>query len=413
MKPLVFHLVVVLFSITALHAQNASPQVMSQSKFESYLEDLQMIKTPAGKMEFAMEVAEKEYFFVGQIQEMALMLPHDNLRYQFALRAFEHAVNPRHYYTVLDAFDKKSTAFRFADAVRNYTSRYLASSHQKSDKIKNLNVSKSYEASRKNYIVSKDINYPDVSTYDNVNTNCGDPIADAQFQQIMDTLTSIQNMEDKKNIAQNIAETNCLSTAQIMKMATTILDDELRHELFAGTYDYVYDADNFVYVKQLIKAKEYKNNMNKILGIEQGPVPFKLKEEGEKDTINYVRNIQQMIENIITPLPDSLQQQDTSKTTVECKIPTREMNEIIAVLMETKMESKRLSEAKKIIKRKNCFTTEQIIRIIKAFEYENSRLNVAKYAYKYTKDQDNYDTVLSVFEADASKKELKDYLNNQ
>ncbi|MEA3449000.1 MAG: DUF4476 domain-containing protein [Bacteroidota bacterium] len=409
MKTFVSYVVIFLFSLSALHAQ----QVMDQSKFESYLEELQMIKTPAGKMEFAMKVAEKEYFFVGQIQEMALMLPQDNLRYQFALLAFEHAVNPRHYYTVLDAFELKSTAFRFADAVRNYTSRYLASSQRRSDKSKTLNVSKSYAANKKHKIISDDLNYPDVSTYDNVNTNCGNPISSGQFQRILDTLKSIQTMEDKTSMAKNIAKKNCLSTAQIMKIGNTILDEEMRYSLFTTTYDYVYDADNFAYVKQLLASKENKKSMNEMLGITQGPVLFKLKEKAKKDTINYAQNIHNTIEKLIKPLPDSLQQKDTSKASVECKVPTREMNEIITVLMEIKMESDRLVEAKKIIKLNKCFTTEQIIRIIKSFEYENSRLNVAKYAYKYTKDQKHYDTVLSMFESDASKEELNTYLKNQ
>ncbi|MGC9331921.1 MAG: DUF4476 domain-containing protein [Bacteroidales bacterium] len=409
MKTFVFYVIIFLFSLSAMDAQ----EVMSQSKFESYLEELQMIKTPAGKMEFAMEVAEKEYFFVGQIQEMALMLPHDNLRYQFALRAFEHAINPRHYYTVLDAFELKSTAFRFADAVRNYTSRYLAGSQQSSDNSNTLNVSKSYAENRKYKVVSDDLNYPDVSEYVNVNTNCRNPISSSQFQHILDTLKSVQTMEDKTSIAKNIAQNNCLSTAQIMKIANTILDEEMRYDLFTATYDYVYDADNFAYVKQLLESKENKKNMNEMLGIKQGPVPFKLKDEEKIDTINYVQNIHNMIEQIIKPLPDSMQQNETSQTSVECKVPTREMNEIIAMLMEIKMESDRLVEAKKIIKLKKCFTTEQIIRIIKNFKYENSRLNVTKYAYKYTKDPEHYDAVLSTFESEASKLELKTYLKNQ
>lgn len=400
MKRITLWLVVSMILSFTLNAQDKKKSPMDQAVFESYLEELQMIKTPAGKMEFAMKVAVEEYFFVGQIQEMALMLPHDNLRYQFALRAFEHAVNPRHYYTVLDAFELKSTAFRFADAVKNYKPRYLASyDGQRQNK-------KAEEKEKTGDEVQDNIDYPDIDAYNDVNTNCGNPVSDKQFVRVKDTIEQVQTMSDKLNNALVMAEKNCLTTEQIMKLAKMIDDEELRYKLFSGTFDLVYDADNFVHVKQLLESDHYRKKTNELLGISQGPAPFKTDEKKSKDTINYVKKIHHMIETLLQPLPDSVNHRGKS----ECNVPAREMNEIIAVLMETEMESEQLTEAKKIIKMKSCFSTEQIIRIIKTFEYENSRLNIAKYAYKYCNDQDNYEKINEVFDSPASKDDLKEYI---
>src|SRR6056297_3100342 len=118
MKRMIFLLLTLAVTVSGLQAQNKATKAMSQKQFASYLEETQMIKTPAGRIAMAMEIATKEHFYTGQIQEMALMLENDKLRFQFALKAFENAVNPQHYYTVLDAFDLRSTAFRFADAVK-------------------------------------------------------------------------------------------------------------------------------------------------------------------------------------------------------------------------------------------------------------------------------------------------------
>jgi hypothetical protein len=71
----------------------------------------------------------------------------------------------------------------------------------------------------------------------------------------------------------------------------------------------------------------------------------------------------------------------------------------------------KLSTAKSILAA-NCFNTEQVIQICKLFSFEANKLDFAKFAYSKTTDQANYFKVNNVFDFDASKTELNNYVSN-
>ncbi|MGG9971329.1 DUF4476 domain-containing protein [Ferruginibacter sp. SUN002] len=58
----------------------------------------------------------------------------------------------------------------------------------------------------------------------------------------------------------------------------------------------------------------------------------------------------------------------------------------------------------------NYFSAGQVKEILQLFTFEDNKLDVAKYAYKYTIDQNNYYTILDVFTFSSSKTELMDYI---
>lgn len=72
-------------------------------------------------------------------------------------------------------------------------------------------------------------------------------------------------------------------------------------------------------------------------------------------------------------------------------------------------EEQKLNEAKSIVKNK-CFFTKQIKSFLVLLEFDDNKLDLAKYAYGYTFDQANFLSLLDVFYFKASKNELKGFV---
>lgn len=89
----------------------------------------------------------------------------------------------------------------------------------------------------------------------------------------------------------------------------------------------------------------------------------------------------------------------------------REFSQAKESLRREHFENTRMSLAKQIIDQ-NRFTSDQVKQILQMFAYENSKLDLAKYAYGKTTDKRNYYIVNDVFIHSSSKDELARYIRN-
>ena len=74
-------------------------------------------------------------------------------------------------------------------------------------------------------------------------------------------------------------------------------------------------------------------------------------------------------------------------------------------------EDTKLSAAENILTA-NCMNTDQVVAMCKLFGFEETRLKFAKFAYSKTTDPDNYLKVSNIFNSDASKAELNNFISN-
>lgn len=70
-------------------------------------------------------------------------------------------------------------------------------------------------------------------------------------------------------------------------------------------------------------------------------------------------------------------------------------------------------EIAKQVTRSNCLLAAEVKAIMELFNFESSRLDFAKYAYKYTYDQGNYFKVNEAFSFDSSIHELNEYIGKE
>lgn len=75
-------------------------------------------------------------------------------------------------------------------------------------------------------------------------------------------------------------------------------------------------------------------------------------------------------------------------------------------------ESTRLSTAKTILA-SNFICVDQVMEICRLFNFDDSKLEFAKYAYSKTVDENNYFKVGNVFSFSSSKEDLNDFISKQ
>jgi hypothetical protein len=93
-------------------------------------------------------------------------------------------------------------------------------------------------------------------------------------------------------------------------------------------------------------------------------------------------------------------------------IPPKAFELILEKIFAEAYEEERLLQARTLAT-ENCLTAIQIMEIVQQFEFENSRLDLAKFAFDYCFDPENYHFVEDAFEYELSKKKLSDFLIDQ
>lgn len=91
---------------------------------------------------------------------------------------------------------------------------------------------------------------------------------------------------------------------------------------------------------------------------------------------------------------------------------SRDYDEVVRVISKEVFDEKRLNVAKRIIS-VNPMNTRQIVNICKLFNYENNRLEFAKYAFQHCVDPNKFFLVDEVFLFDSSKDELHDFTDTE
>ncbi|WP_196893155.1 DUF4476 domain-containing protein [Aureivirga marina] len=97
-----------------------------------------------------------------------------------------------------------------------------------------------------------------------------------------------------------------------------------------------------------------------------------------------------------------------------CRFPIEngELNRAKESISSKSFPDTRISIAKQIIDN-NCFDANQVKNLVSIFTFEDSKLEVAKYAYHKTIDKENYYKVNDAFDFDMTIEELQDYIRNQ
>lgn len=100
-------------------------------------------------------------------------------------------------------------------------------------------------------------------------------------------------------------------------------------------------------------------------------------------------------------------------------IPTVTICDFVATdaeveVMADKIESEAFKDERmdraKYVTKDYCFITDQVIEIMRAFSFEDARLEIAKHLYHQTTDRQNYDLVVDELTFKSDRDELREYI---
>lgn len=327
-------------------------QAISNELFQNKLIQIKSQKTDQKKLITSNQFVKRYCFSSTQVKEIAALFEDDFSRLQFAKRAYFKVVDKENFYDVYDAFIYYSVVFRLHDYTKSLN--------------KESNNSDS-SSGTSNKVVFPNYNYPKYSEYEG-EYNCTDVISRSEFIQLAKKIKNTDEDNIKLKKAKELTNEKCLSTTQIMKLASLIKSDNLKFNFAKHGYYIVSDIENYSSMLEVFESPRLKMQFRQFLNSNQN----------------------------------------------SCKVSQQEFDQIAKSISMENFNSAKVNTAKHLIEQKNCFTPQQILKIVEDFSYENSKLEIAIFAYKHSIEKENYYSIVSgALGFNSSKKKLLNYINSQ
>lgn len=311
------------------------------------------------KLHAATAIAVNNCLSVEQVKSLASLFIDDFNRLDFVKAAWRNTVDKENFYFVYDDFAYFSTVFMLHDYIRGM------------------------EANPTDYLPPYEppitlnfplLNYPAYENYRGP-ANCNYPMREDEFLRSAIQVAGNNSEANKMLLLTQIAQNNCLSVAQAMKLASLLGSEPYRLSFFKTAIISIFDLNNLSFGAQLFSHIPNKAAFNEFISRPvPGPGP-------------------------VVPPP--------------CAISTDDFQQIMESIKQESFNSTKLTIAKQVIRSKQCFTTRQITDLVKLFSFDDTRLELAKFAYDYTTDQENYYQVADAFSFSSSKEELMKFLEGK
>lgn len=213
--------------------------------------------------------------------------------------------------------------------------------------------------------------------YAQVFKTCHGPIPIEKFRQKLEMISSTGNEIQKLNKAKDLASEFCLNSMQVKAVAETFLNDFTRLDFAEVAFINVTDPENFY---DVYDAFAYFSNV------------FRLHD--------FVLSV---VSTALPPVPPP----------PPCIVTDNDFILTKQAIEKQSFNATRLSIAKQVIQAKQCFSSIQIKEIVMLFSFEESRLEIAKYAYDFCMDKRNYFQVNDALKHSSSVEELGKYITTK
>jgi hypothetical protein len=228
---------------------------------------------------------------------------------------------------------------------------------------------------------------------------CAQSIDSRTFGNNLQQMRVIPNDAIRINRALQFVQVYCLNSAQLFDLAQLFADDNYKFDVVAAGYPGMTDRENafslldvFQRFSTAFRAYDYFNfvdrGRNRPSYWSQYPV----------QPIVPIQPVQPPV--VVPPQP-------------VCMVSEQEMQEVRTSIKSMSFDDSMLQQAKMLLRSKKCFTTDQIISIVKLFSFSGSQVEISKFAYDYCIDRDNYFRLINVLTFDGDKSAVRDYINSR
>jgi hypothetical protein len=224
------------------------------------------------------------------------------------------------------------------------------------------------------------LNYPAVNMY-NGPRNCDAYLAENDFLVFAQDIFNRQGENLRMDASLSLVSRTCLSVAQAMKIATLLSLENNRMEFLKAAYSRIFDEANYDQAQQVFNHQPNKFAFAEFLKAKRlaalPPAPI-----------------------VQPPAP--------------CVVSSEQFRMLRETLAREGSSSSRVVIAKNQIPAMKCFTSQQMKDILNLYPSSSDRLDVAKFAFQYITDKDNYFlTVSSLFNSSSDRENLSNFVASQ
>lgn len=328
---------------------------ISEYLFRQKMRSVNIQSNDEDRLQVAAAITKQYCLSSDQVSAMAGLFHDDGYRLQFAESAWFNTVDKENFYLVYDAFAYFSTVFMLHDYVlemKSHPHDYLPPVEPP--------VSLNFPA----------FNYPAWEVYRGP-VNCAQPMGEDEFNDLARQVAATGIETKRQTLLSQIAHNYCISAAQSVKFASLLLSEPNRLDFFREAIYSIYDLQNMGFGAMLFSHIPNKGAYNQI---------------------------------VANPLPPQV------PSLPPCVVSPNDFLQIKKSIEKESFNNTKLTLAKQIARAKQCFTVNQIKEITVLFDFDETRLEFAEFAWDYTLDRENYHQVADAFSFNQTREKLMKFL---
>ena len=365
MKKIYSLIIITLIISTSLNAQSRRKRgctnPLSNYAFQQKFKGIQRQLNEAYKLKSAINIVHTNCLTSAQVKEITLLFQTDQSRISFAKEAYLKTSDRNQFHHVYDAFNR----FRNVAQVHAHilTLRKGGSGGNSGG-----------TGGTGNSLAYPNWNYPSLSGYRG-KTNCSSFMNNTSFTGNAIQIQQQSGESNRYSRAWQVATTNCMTTAQVMKLVSFLRQDNNRLAILKGAFDHTYDIDNYASARVTLSNYSTQQDFDRFL---------KDKVEVKEDVV------------------------------VSCLISDSDFKSVNSRIKKEWVGRKKFSMIQTIFKSKGkCYAIAQLKNIGKQFSFPSEKLQFAKYAYDYSHKKDDYYQMADIFRSSFSKQDFMDFLKKK
>jgi hypothetical protein len=375
MKKHILFFVVAIFFGLSINAQQQGVCLtpMGNVAFQQSLRTITSITNPAQRLSKASAIVRSNCLSTIQVGEIMRAFNNDDQKLNIASGSLNSITDYGNVYFLMDEFAHFSTAFMFYDQL----TRGVQPVTQVPVPVVEPPVIVPAPVPVMTFPV---LNYPAVNMY-NGPRNCDAYLAENDFLVFAQDIFNRQGENLRMDASLSLVSRTCLSVAQAMKIATLLSLENNRMEFLKAAYNRIFDEANYDQAQQVFNHQPNKFAFAEFLKAKR-----------------------------LAALPPP----PVVQPPAPCVVSSEQFRMLRETLAREGSSSSRVVIAKNQIPAMKCFTSQQMKDILNLYPSSSDRLDVAKFAFQYITDKDNYFlTVSSLFNSSSDRENLSNFVASQ
>jgi len=377
MKKHILSFVVAIFFGLSLNAQQQGVCLtpMGNVAFQQSLRTITSITNPAQRLSKATAIVRSNCLSTIQVGEVMRLFNNDDQKLSIASSSLNAITDYGNVYFLMDEFAHFSTAFMFYDQLMRGTPPVTQVPVPIVEPL--VVVPPPAPAPVMTFPV---LNYPAVNMYSGPR-NCDAYLAESDFIVFAQDIFNRQGENLRMDASLSLVSRTCLSVAQAMKISTLLSLENNRMEFLKAAYSRIFDEANYDQAQQVFNHQPNKFAFAEFLKAKRlaalPPAPI-----------------------VQPPAP--------------CVVSSEQFRMLRETLAREGSSNSRVVIAKNQIPAMKCFSSQQMKEILNLYPSSSDRLDVAKFAFQYVTDKDNYFlTVSSLFNSSSDRENLSNFVASQ